>query len=264
MRVDLRFRRSVLPTAEALAEDAAHRFARAARDAIRSRGKFVVALSGGTTPRSLYARLAAPPYASAVPWSEVAVLWGDERCVPPDEAASNYRMARETLLDHVPIPAAHVHRIRGEDEPVAAAGAYEQTLRRVLRTPQGPPREAPGARIDLVLLGLGEDGHTASLFPGAPDPPPAVPDNEPWVIAHRAPVEPPWRVTLTPVIINAAAEVFFLVSGGAKAAIVRRVLEGGGPLRPYELPAQLIAPEGGRVLWLLDAAAARDLEGHST
>lgn len=260
MRDDPRSRYIVLPTAAALTEDAAERFARAASDAVHSRGEFVVALSGGTTPRSLYARLATPPYASAVPWSEVAVLWGDERCVPPDEAASNYRMARETLLDHVPMPTAHVHRIRGEDDPVAAAGAYEQTLRRVLRTPRGPPREAPGARIDLVLLGLGEDGHTASLFPGAP--PPAVPDNERWVIAHRVPVEPPWRITLTPVILNAAAEVLFLVSGGAKAAIVHRVLE--GPLRPHELPAQLIAPAGGRVLWLLDAAAARDLEGHAS
>lgn len=239
----------MLPTAPALVLDTAQRFARAATDAIDSRGEFVVALSGGSTPRSLYERLAAPPYDSTVPWSQVVVLWGDERCVPPEHAESNYRMARETLLDHVPIPAANVHRIRGEDDPVAAARAYEQTLRSVLRTPQG--------RIDLVLLGLGVDGHTASLFPGAP----AATDGEPWVIACRVPAEPPWRVTLTPVIINAAAEVLFLVSGEAKAAIVRRVLE--GPLRPHELPAQLITPADGRVLWLLDAAAARDLEGHA-
>lgn len=212
MRVDPRSRCIVLPTAEALAEDAAQRFARAATDAVHSRGEFVVALSGGNTPRSLYARLAAPPYASAVPWSEVAVLWGDERCVPPDEAASNYRMAREALLDHVPIPAAHVHRIRGEDDPVAAARAYEETLRSVLRTPQGPPRDAPGARVDLVLLGLGNDGHTASLFPGGP----ALTNGEPWVAAHYVAAVSQWRVTLTPVIINAAAEVLFLVSGGRR------------------------------------------------
>lgn len=257
MRADLRFRCSVLPTPEALALDAAQRFARAASDAIDSRGEFVVALSGGSTPRSLYTRLAAPPYVSTMPWSEVRALWGDERCVPPDHAASNYRMTREALLDHVLIPGANVHRIRGEDDPVTAARAYEQTLRSVLRTPQGPPRDAPGARIDLVLLGLGVDGHTASLFPGSP----AVTDAEPWAIAHRVPAELRWRVTLTPVIINAAAEILFLVSGRAKAAIVRRVLE--GPLRPDELPAQLIAPADGRVLWLLDAAAARDLEGHA-
>lgn len=227
--------------------DAARRFARAASDAIQARGVFLVALSGGSTPQRLYARLAASPFVSTIPWAEVQVLWGDERCVPPDHAASNYRMARETLLDHVPIPAANVHRIRGEDDPHAAARAYEQTLRRLLGT--------PGARIDLVLLGLGDDGHTASLFPGGP----AMTDGEPWVVARRVPAEPPWRVTLTPLIINAAAEILFIVSGAGKAAIVRQVLE--GPRRPDELPAQLIAPADGRVYWLLDAAAARDLEG---
>jgi 6-phosphogluconolactonase len=235
----------VLPTAEALAEDAAQRFARAAGDAVQGHGDFVVALSGGTTPRELYARLAAPPYRSSVPWSLVQVLWCDERCVGPDQPASNYRMAREALLDHVPIRAEHVHRIRGEEDPVVAAKAYERTLRTVLR----------GARIDLVLLGLGEDGHTASLFPGAIE----VPDGEPWVAARYHAAESMWRVTLTPVVINAAAEVLFLVSGEGKAAIVRRVLE--GPRRPQELPAQLVTPVDGRMLWLLDAAAARDLEG---
>lgn len=215
----------------------------------------MVALSGGVTPRGLYERLAAPPYVSTVPWSLVQVLWGDERCVAPDQAASNYRMTREALLDHVPIPAEHVHRIRGEDIPTEAALAYERTLRAVLRTPQGPPRDTPGARIDLVLLGLGDDGHTASLFPGAIE----VADGEPWVAARYHVAGALWRVTLTPVLINAAAEVLFLVSGEAKAAIVRRVLE--GPRRPQELPAQLIAPAGGRLLWLLDAAAAGDLEG---
>lgn len=245
-----------LPTPEALAEDAAERFARAASDAIESHGEFVVALSGGATPRGLYARLAAPPYASTVPWPRVQVLWSDERCVGPDQAASNYRMAREALLDHVPVGVDNVHRIRGEDVPALAAEAYEQTLRTVLRTPHGPPRATPGARIDLILLGLGEDGHTASLFPG----PIEVPDGDPWVVARYHAADALWRVTLTPVLINAAAEVMFLVSGEAKAAIVRRVLE--GPRRPEELPAQLIAPGGGRLTWLLDRAAARDLEVH--
>ena len=257
MKVDPRSRCIVLPTPESLAEEAAQRFARAASDAVRSHGGFMVALSGGTTPRSLYARLAAAAYAATVPWSRLQVFWGDERCVPPDEPASNYRMAREALLDLVPIPAAHVHRIRGEDDPVAAARAYEETLRSALRTPRGPPRDVPGSRLDLVLLGLGDDGHTASLFPGGP----AFTNGDPWVVAHYVAAVSQWRVTLTPVIINAAAEVLFLVSGGSKAAIVRRVLE--GPPRPHELPAQLIAPADGRVRWLLDAAAARDLEGQS-
>jgi len=134
------FELQVLPTASLVAEAAARRFVAIANDAIRSRGEFVVALSGGSTPRSMSARLAAEPGASNVDWSRVQVLWGDERCVPPDQAASNYRMAREALLDHVPIPAANVHRIRGEDDPGAAATAYEQVIRGVLRTPTGPPR----------------------------------------------------------------------------------------------------------------------------
>jgi len=236
----------VLPTAEALAEDAAHRFVRAARDAVQAHGQFVVALSGGATPRGLYSRLAAPPYVSTVPWSRVQVLWSDERCVAPDEGASNYRMAREALLDHVAVRAENVHRMRGEDDPAAAARAYELTLRTVLR----------GGRIDLVLLGLGDDGHTASLFPGAAQ----VPGGEPWVVARYHEPSSLWRITLTPVVINAASEVLFLVAGEGKAAIVRRVLE--GPRRPQELPAQLIAPANGRAFWLLDAAAARDLGAH--
>jgi 6-phosphogluconolactonase len=260
MRTDLRYRCTVLPTAPALALDAALRIARAASAAVAARGEFVVALSGGTTPRGVYENLAVAPYVSSVPWSKVVVLWGDERSVPPDHAASNYRMAREALLDHVPIPQANVHRIRGEDDPGTAARAYEQTLRSVLRTPRGPPRVAAAARIDLVLLGLGDDGHTASLFPGATSP--AASDAAPWVIAQRVPADPPWRVSLTPVIINAAREILFLVSGAGKAAIVRQVIE--GPLRPNELPAQLIAPTDGRVHWLLDAAAAPELDRPSS
>lgn len=235
----------VLPTPEALAEDAARRFAKAASDAVQSHGEFVVSLSGGATPRGLYERLAAPPHDSAVPWSLVQIFWSDERCVPPDDVASNYRTACRTLLAHVPIRAENVHRIRGEDVPALAAEAYERTLRTELRT--------PGGRIDLILLGLGEDGHTASLFPGAD-----VPDGDRWVVARLDATRSQWRVTLTPILINAAAEILFLVSGEAKAAIVHRVLE--GPRRPRELPAQLIAPSSGRMLWLLDAAAARDLE----
>jgi 6-phosphogluconolactonase len=244
----------VLPNARALADDAARRFVRAARDAVDSRGEFVVALAGGETPRGLYARLATRPYITTVPWPLIQLLWGDERCVPPDDSESNYRMAREALLDHVQVRAANVHRIRGEAVPVGAAREYERMLRTVLRTPRGPPGQAPGARIDLVLLGLGHDGHTASLFPGAP----TVLDGEPWVNAYHIEARSQWRVTLMPAVINAAAEVLFLVSGEAKAAIVRRVFE--APLDPQELPVHLIAPTTGRLLWLLDAAAARDLE----
>ena len=131
-----------------------------------ARARFKVALSGGSTPRGLYALLASDRHAARVEWSRVHVFWGDERCVAPQDPASNQRMAREALLDHVPLPNSHVHAIRGEDEPAAAASRYEQALREAFATPVGPPRSAPGARFDLVLLGLGEDGHTASLFPG--------------------------------------------------------------------------------------------------
>jgi len=230
----------VLPSAAALADAAAARFVAAAGDAMASRGQFIVALSGGSTPRGTYLRLGAEALVSKVMWSRVQVLWGDERCVPPDHVESNYRMARETLLDRVPVPAANVHRIHGEDDPATAAAAYEATLRAL-------------ARIDLVLLGLGEDGHTASLFPGSA----AVHEQTRWVMAARAAAASMWRITLTPAVINAAAQVLFLVSGGAKADILRRVLE--GPRRPQELPAQAIAPSNGRVRWYVDAAAAADL-----
>jgi len=237
LRADL----EVLPSATALADAVAGRFIAAAGDAIDSRGRFVVALSGGSTPRDTYGRLGSEALVSSVMWARVQVLWGDERCVPPQHAESNYRMARETLLDRVPIPAANVHRIHGEDDPATAAEVYEATLRTLLR-------------IDLVLLGLGEDGHTASLFPGSA----AVHERTRWVMAARASAASLWRITLTPVVINAAAEVLFIVSGAAKAGILRRVLE--GPRRPQSLPAQAIAPTNGRVRWCVDAAAAAELQ----
>src|SRR3989442_12461298 len=178
---------AVLPSAAAVADAAAGRFVAAAGDAISSRGQFIVALSGGSTPRDTYRRLATEALVSREMWSRVQVLWGDERCVPPDHAESNYRMARETLLDRVPVPAASVHRIHGEDDPATAAAVYETTLRALLRTPAG-------ARIDLVLLGLGEDGHTAPIFPGSA----AVHEQTRWVMAARAPAAPMWRATLPP------------------------------------------------------------------
>ena len=243
----------VLPDTAALADAAAARFVAAAADAIGARGRFVVALAGGSTPRRTYERLATEPLAAQVQWSRVQVVWGDERCVPPDQAESNYRMARDTLLDRVPVPAPNVHRIHGEDDPAAAADGYEATLRALLRTPTGPPTAAAGARIDLVLLGLGDDGHTASLFPRSA----AVDEEARWVMAEYVTALSMWRVTLTPAIINAAVDILFLVSGGSKAGVLRRVLE--GPRHPRELPAQVITPARGRVRWLVDAAAAAEL-----
>ncbi len=162
-------------------------------------------------------------------------------------------MARETLLDRAPIPAANVHRIRGEDDPVTAAANYEATLRTLLATPAGPPHTTAGARIDLVLLGLGEDGHTASLFPNGV----ALNERLRWVVAEHVAAVSMGRITLTPPVINAAAEILFLVSGGDKANILRRVL--AGPRCPGELPAQMIVPLEGQMHWFVDAAAASAL-----
>jgi len=243
----------VLPNADALADAVAERFVAAALDAIGARGQFLVALSGGSTPRRTCERLAAEPLASRVAWSRVHVLWGDERCVPPDHEQSNYRMARETLLDHVPVLSANMHRIHGEDDPPVGAARYEATMRTLLGTPEGPPDAVSGKRLDLVLLGLGDDGHVASLFPGSD----AVLEHTRWVVAAYSAGTSTWRVTLTPAVINAAAEVVFLVSGGSKSGILRRVLE--GPCRPRELPAQAIAPSSGRLRWYVDAPAAADL-----
>ena len=242
----------VLPSVAALMEAAAERLVSRAAAAIGASGRFTVALSGGSTPKALYELLATPRYAPRIDWSRVHVFWGDERCVPPDDPASNYRMTREALLDRVPVLPPNVHRIRGEDPPTAAAAAYEEDLRRVMSTPAGPPREVAGACIDLVLLGMGDNGHTASLFPGLT----AVQERERWVVAEYVAEVAMWRVTLTPPVINAAADVVFLVSGAGKAAMLQRVLE--GPRQPVALPAQAIVPSRGAT-WLVDVAAAADL-----
>jgi 6-phosphogluconolactonase len=238
----------VLPSVAALMEAAAERLVTRAAEAIGTSGRFTVALAGGSTPKGLYQLLATPRYAPRIDWARVHVFWGDERCVPPDDPASNYRMARETLLDHVPVPPSNVHRIHGEDPPTAAAAAHEQELRRVFSTREGPP----GASFDLVLLGMGDNGHTASLFPGLT----AVHERARWVVAEHVAEVSMWRVTLTPPVINAASDVVFLVSGPGKAAMLQRVLE--GPRQPDVLPAQAIIPRGGAT-WFVDAVAAADL-----
>jgi 6-phosphogluconolactonase len=238
-----------------VARAAADLFVDLARDAVQRTGRFVVALSGGSTPNALYELLASDAYAPRVDWARVHVFWGDERCVPPHDPASNYRSARERLLDRVPVPPGQVHRMRGESDPRAAAVSYEHELRTTFATPSGPARTVPGARFDLVLLGMGPDGHTASLFPSTA----AVHESTRWVVAHWVTAVSMWRITLTPIVIDAAATVAFLVAGSDKAATLRRVLE--GPREPDLLPSQAIAPTNGRLVWLVDAAAASQLEG---
>jgi 6-phosphogluconolactonase len=237
----------ISPNPQALAEEAARRFAVLAREAIRARGRIVVALSGGSTPKVLLRLLALPPYRETLDWGRIHVAWGDERCVPPDDAQSNYRMAREALLAHVPIPARNVHRMPAENpDHEAAAAEYAATLRTFFGG------ESP--RFDLIHLGLGTEGHTASLFPGSP----ALDESERWVAAPWVEKLNTHRITLTPPVLNAAREVQFLAAGKDKAAIVRDILH--APHNPTELPAQIVAPTDGRLVWLLDAAAAQELE----
>jgi 6-phosphogluconolactonase len=220
-------------------------------EAVDGTGRFLIALSGGNTPRGLYERLAGPGYAERIPWESVHVFWGDERCVPPSDPKSDYGMAKGVLLDHVAIAQGRIHRIRGEDDPELVAGEYERLLRRTFGAMTGPPPTIPGARIDLALLGMGEDGHTASLFPGAA----AVQEVQRWVMPVEAPVDPRRRVSLTPPVLNASAHALFMVTGIGKAPALAAVLE--GPSDPLTYPAQTIEDAE----WFVDADAASLLNG---
>jgi len=234
----------VLPDPVAVAREAAERFTRLAQQAVAERGRFAVALSGGSTPRELYALLSAGPYREQVPWPGVHLFWGDERCVLPDDPQSNYRLVRETLLERVPLPAANVHRIRAELSPDVAAEAYAQELRRFFGAYEAPPR------FDLVLLGMGPDGHTASLFPGTA----GMEAAGRAVVANWVPKQEAWRITLAYPTLNAAREVIFLVTGAAKAKSLRDVLQPSP--RRSALPAQRVWPTKGTLTWLVDEAAA--------
>jgi 6-phosphogluconolactonase len=247
---------SVYPDNESLISGSADFIAEAAAQAIAARGRFTVALSGGSTPRPVYARLATAGYRDRIDWSKVKVFFGDERCVPPDDPRSNYLMARTALLDSVPLPPGNIYRIRGEEAPEKAAADYTDVLQRTFggdATAAGPPSEG----FDLILLGMGDNGHTASLFPGLA----AVTESVRWVMAQYIKVVGMWRVTLTPVIINSARQVAFLVSGAKKADMLQRVLE--GPYQPVALPSQVIKPAHGDLRWLVDAPAAARLRRES-
>lgn len=236
----------ILENVGAVARAAAGELRRLAAAAVAERDRFTVALSGGSTPRLLLREAASAPPGS-LPWDKIHLFWGDERTVPPAHPDSNFHMVQEELLSHVAVPAANIHRMRGEDpDPAAAAADYEVDLRGFFAL---QPRALP--RFDLVFLGLGVDGHTASLFPGSA----ALTEPGRLVVA-------PWidrlktrRLTLTARVLNHAACVVFLVSGGEKAATLQRVLE--GPRQPLELPSQLVAPGDGELIWLVDTAAAQ-------
>ena len=240
---------------------AARHFARLADQYVVGSGRFTVALSGGSTPRAMFSLLAQAPFADTVPWDSIHFFWGDERCVPPDHADSNYRMARETLLSRVPVPEGNVFRIPAEmADPERAAQEYAATLTRFFAQ-QVPPSDTapPGGlpRFDLIFLGMGPDGHTASLFPGTA----ALHVTDRAVVANYVEKFKAHRVTLTAPTINNARNVTFVVAGGDKAEALAEVLEGA--YQPELYPSQLIHPRRGSLLWMVDeAAAARLAEPH--
>lgn len=238
-----------------LSRAAAARFVEAAQAAIATNGRFTLALSGGSTPKELYRLLAAEPYRSQLNWSKVYFFFGDERCVPPDHADSNYRMARESLLNQVPVSESQIFRMEGENPDVdAAASDYAQRLQKFfgLETGSGPsPENFP--RLDLVLLGMGPDGHTASLFPGTK----ALEERGRPVAANYVEKFKTNRITLTAPTINRAAQIWFLVAGKDKAEPLHEVLE--GELQPQVYPSQLIRPQSGKLVFMVDDAAAAKL-----
>lgn len=233
---------------QAVYEEAAALFARLTDEAVGARGRFTVALSGGSTPKGVHTVLSGDTYRTHIPWAQVQLFWGDERCVPPTHPDSNYHMAEETLLSRIAIPAQHINRIPAELPPDEAASKYEQTLRDTFAVSADAL-----PRFDLIFLGMGPDGHTASLFPGTP----GIHETKRLVIAQYVEKLQTWRITLTPPVLNNAAHVVFLVCGADKAETLKAVLQ--GPFEPERFPSQLIRPTQGTLLWLVDQAAANAL-----
>ena len=232
----------------ALARRAAQYFLEMASEAVQARGRARIAISGGSTPKSTFALLADrnQPWRSHMPWDALDLYWVDERCVPPDHADSNYRMTREAMLDHVPLKPEQIHRVEGELDPETAAARYESELRNTFRL-----EGAETPRFDLVALGMGPDGHTASLFPHTE----AIHELSRLSVANHVPQQKDsWRITLTWPVINHASSVFFLIAGNDKAAVLNEVLTGRRD--PERLPSQLIWPASGILTLILDKAAA--------
>ena len=243
MKADIR----IFKDSSSLSQAATEMFVKMAEQAIHARGRFLAALSGGGTPAELYRLLAKEPYRVQVDWANTFVFWGDERCVTPDDEGSNYHQAMDALLSHVPIPDENIQRVKGELEPTEASKSYA----RALKDFASPPLDWP--RFDLVLLGMGADGHTASLFPGS-EVEPTAPTQ---AVTANYQGRPANRVTLTPLVFNSARQIIFLVTGESKSDILARVIN--GELHPRELPAQRIRPTDGKVTWLADEAAGRKL-----
>jgi len=236
----------IFPDLHALSHAAAAQFAHIAREAVPENGRFLVALSGGSTPLGMFHQLAQPLFAHQIPWEQTYVFWGDERLVLPDNPGSNYKQAHDVLFSRVNIPDSRIYRALGEAVPVKAVADYTNKLKLLAE----PGRDWP--RFDLILLGMGDDGHTASLFPG-----PISPEEKSKpVMAVTANYDgrPAHRITLTPLVINDARQVVFLVAGAGKQKALTAVRQ--GPHNPEKWPAQRIKPHPGTLLWLVDAAAA--------
>jgi 6-phosphogluconolactonase len=230
----------VLPTIAEVAEEAARRVTEASADAIANKDSFSIALSGGHTPEKLFELLATEPYVSQIDWSRVQIFFGDERCVPPDHPDSNFRMANEALLKKVPIPKGNIFRMRGEIDPNEAAIEYGQLLK----------EKFGDGGLDMILLGMGDDGHTASLFPHSQ----ALKETKHRCVANYVEKFKTWRITMSAPFINRAQSVMVMVVGADKAARIEEVLQ--GPRDPERLPIQMISPSSGRMTWLMDVAAA--------
>lgn len=234
----------VYKDAEELARAGAQLFVDGVAEAQRARRRFRVALSGGSTPKRVYQLLAAPEFSNRIDWSRVDLFWGDERYVPADDRESNYRMTAEALLDHVPVPSVNIHPVPTEiSPPAAAATAYEEEIRRVFGEPTSLPE------FDLIYLGLGSNGHTASLFPHSP----ALHESSRLVIADFVTEVNTWRISMSAPLLNHGRRIAFLIEGTQKAQVLHDVLL--GPRDPERLPAQLISSQG-ELLWMVDAAAA--------
>jgi len=235
----------IFPNLDVLSQEAADFFVRIARKSINEKGNFSVALSGGSTPKPLYQALTASERQEKLEWEKIHLFWGDERCVPPDHLDSNYRMVMENLLQYISIPDENVHRVPTEMDPIMAAFSYEETLRGFFK--ESLPR------FDLVFLGMGGDGHTASLFPHSA----GLNEEARWFIVNYAPERETWRLTLTKNAINSAKHVVVLVAGRSKADMLSDVLN--GDYQPVKKPIQLISPVDGKMIWFLDRDAANNL-----
>ncbi|HZO73199.1 MAG TPA: 6-phosphogluconolactonase [Ktedonobacteraceae bacterium] len=237
----------IYPDKDTLSHAAAQHVVQIANESIVTHGRFTLALSGGSTPKTLYSLLGSEPYRSQIDWAQVEVFWSDERCVPPESEESNFHLAQEVLLDRVPLSPAQIHRMPADlADRDAASRAYSLEMQKVFGTNRIPS-------FDLLQLGMGPEGHTASLFPHQP----SLHEQERLVMPVTVPKPPPPRLTFTPLLLNAAVHILFLVTGADKADAIQAVLE--GPYQPDEYPAQIVRPPKGEVTWMLDTAAAEKL-----